>query len=536
MDQHTPLLDQNLPAQAPATATAPAGQLALLCAVRFIDPLTFTQIFPYINQFLSHLHLIEHQSQIGFYSGLVESTFAFFQLCSIYQWAHLSDSIGRRPVILAGTFGLAVATVFLGFAASLPAILLSRSLGQRPSLTVATAPRLNSGLPPFFTPSWVNLQTPQIKQPLFQFTVCFGPWATLLGIPFPFFPGPTNATSPTSPLIGGALADPAAQFPGVFDYPFFRDYPYFLPCFVTGMFALLVGVLVACYLEETLPSKRAGRNHSVLQESPSTVESTSPQVSSQVRFQPHLDAAGLNDAPPPMTMAQLLRIPVIRALTFSGVALCFTATAFDALFVLFCYTPIHLGGLSFSASHIGYSLAVAGTSSILIQISCLPTLLTHINHAKLYNICMFFWPAAYLALPFLNVIARRGSLGHNEDKNLLPSALYAVWILIIAIMIMSRIGCLAYSISLVLVKQNAPSPSDLGKTNAIVLWGMCFARAFAPAFVSSIFAVSIDMHIFGGFLWLVIMVIISFAGCVISLSISHSEGYIDDNVVNARLD
>lgn len=59
---------------------------------------------------------------------------------------------------------------------------------------------------------------------------------------------------------------------------------------------------------------------------------------------------------------------------------------------------------------------------------------------------MFFWPAAYLALPLLNVIARRDiALGYNEQEVLSPSALYAVWILIMAIMIMSRIGCLAYS-------------------------------------------------------------------------------------------
>jgi hypothetical protein len=52
-----------------------SSQLAILCAVRFIDPLTFTQIFPYINQFLSHLNVIRNPSHIGFYSGLVVRPF-----------------------------------------------------------------------------------------------------------------------------------------------------------------------------------------------------------------------------------------------------------------------------------------------------------------------------------------------------------------------------------------------------------------------------------------------------------------------------
>lgn len=55
-------------------------------------------------------------------------------------------------------------------------------------------------------------------------------------------------------------------------------------------------------------------------------------------------------------MVELLRHPVIRSLAISGAALCFTATAFDAVFVLFCYTPIHLGGLSFTVCSRLYSV------------------------------------------------------------------------------------------------------------------------------------------------------------------------------------
>lgn len=44
----------------------------------------------------------------------------------------------------------------------------------------------------------------------------------------------------------------------------------------------------------------------------------------------------------------LLRLPVIRALCFSGCALSFVGSAFDVVFVLFCYSPIQMGGLSFS--------------------------------------------------------------------------------------------------------------------------------------------------------------------------------------------
>jgi hypothetical protein len=51
------------------------AQFALLCALRFVDPLTFTQIFPYINQLLSALHLVDDPAKVGFYSGLVVRLF-----------------------------------------------------------------------------------------------------------------------------------------------------------------------------------------------------------------------------------------------------------------------------------------------------------------------------------------------------------------------------------------------------------------------------------------------------------------------------
>jgi len=75
-----------------AVTPLPKAQLASLCAVRLVDPIAFTQIFPYVNEMLASLHVTDDPSRIGFYSGLVESTFAVSQLFSIYQWARLSGT------------------------------------------------------------------------------------------------------------------------------------------------------------------------------------------------------------------------------------------------------------------------------------------------------------------------------------------------------------------------------------------------------------------------------------------------------------
>ena len=50
----------------------------------------------------------------------------------------------------------------------------------------------------------------------------------------------------------------------------------------------------------------------------------------------------------PLSARQLFAIPFLRSLIISGFALSFVSTAFDAVFVLFAYTPVEVGGLGFS--------------------------------------------------------------------------------------------------------------------------------------------------------------------------------------------
>jgi len=213
----------------------------------------------------------------------------------------------------------------------------------------------------------------------------------------------------------------------------------------------------------------------------------------------------------------LLLIPAIRALSISGFALCFIATAFDVVFVLFCYSPIVTGGLAFSASQIGYSLATAGAISAGIQLLFLPTLLRTFEITRLYTFCMSLWPLTFAALPFLNLLAR-SSL--DTATGLIDAETQVkIWIGIALILGMSRVGCLAYSVSMILVKEHAPSPSSLGSTNGLVQFSMCLARALAPAFVSSAFALSMETNLLAGNLWVVVMIAICCSGSYLARGI-----------------
>lgn len=49
----------------------PKLQLAIVCLIRLLEPIGFTQLFPYINEMLVNLNVIDDPSKVGFISGLV---------------------------------------------------------------------------------------------------------------------------------------------------------------------------------------------------------------------------------------------------------------------------------------------------------------------------------------------------------------------------------------------------------------------------------------------------------------------------------
>ncbi|KAI9569076.1 major facilitator superfamily domain-containing protein [Boletus coccyginus] len=478
LDETCPLLESQVLAK-PAPTPIPKGQLAALCTVRIVEPIAFTQLFPYVNEFMIDLHLTDDPSRVGFYSGLVESAFAVTQLTSIYHWARLSDVIGRRPVILLGFLGITATTLIFGLSKSFAAVLIARCIGGFFSGNVAV----------------VHSVLGEITDATNQAAVF-----PIYGLIYPL-------GAIVGPLIGGSFSHPSDKYPQFFDHEFWREYPYFLPCLIAAIIAITGVALGYTFLEETLPSKRkqSGEKYSSVSDSFRSANSSPPAAPDE-----------------PMELRQLLSLPIIRALAMSGFALSFLATAFDVVFVLFCYSPLDSGGLSFSESQIGYSLAASGAISVAFQVFIMSYILRTFDCAKMYNFCMGLWPFTYIALPILSAIARSGI---DEETGQLDAYTTAtLWAGIAIVLVVSRACGLAFSLSLVLIKENAPSPASLGQSNGIIQFTMCLARSFSPFLVSSLFALSIDNNLLGGHLWVVIMASLAYFSTTISRQISlHSK-------------
>ncbi|KAF9453277.1 MFS general substrate transporter [Macrolepiota fuliginosa MF-IS2] len=430
----------------------PNAQFAVLCLLRTLDPLNFTQIFPYINELVRDLGVAHDPAQIGYYSGLVECVFALAQLIAIYPWGVLSDTVGRRPAILAGAAGLAVTTLIFGLSRDFNSILISRCLAGLFSGNVAVIPSVLCEI--------TDNSNQVFAYPFFGI---FWPIGAILG-----------------PMIGGSLSHPTEKYPLLFNYLFFKKYPYFLPCCVIACFSVLGFISCYFFLKEVL------------------LVSLLFKLISEERY----------------TVRQLMNIPIIQAICASACALSFISTTFEVIFVLFCYSPIEHGGLGFSPQEIGFALAVSGMGAALLSALIMPKILAQYNHARLYHFGMKFWAIPFLSLPALNLIMKMG-LEPGVSKSG-PFTIIQVWVGLVIVLAFVRVASLGFSINMLLVKAFVPSPAALGATYSLVQFLICLPRALSPVFASSLYVLSHKYALLGGNSWVLVLAGFSWVAYLLS--------------------
>ena len=95
-------------------------RLAVLMAVAFVDMVGLMLVLPLMPLYAMRLHA--NPATIGF----LIAAFPVAQLASSPVWGRVSDRYGRRPAILVGLAGSAVAYLIFGFAHALWLLFVSR--------------------------------------------------------------------------------------------------------------------------------------------------------------------------------------------------------------------------------------------------------------------------------------------------------------------------------------------------------------------------------------------------------------------------
>ncbi len=103
-------------------APLPWRQLGLLALLSLCEQTALNSIGPYLPSMVASFDEIP-ESQVGLYVGLLASAFALAQLATNFLWGYLSDTVGRKPVMLVGTSLLSGCFVFFGFCRNFPELI-----------------------------------------------------------------------------------------------------------------------------------------------------------------------------------------------------------------------------------------------------------------------------------------------------------------------------------------------------------------------------------------------------------------------------
>ncbi|CEL63443.1 Protein ZINC INDUCED FACILITATOR 1 OS=Arabidopsis thaliana GN=ZIF1 PE=1 SV=2 [Rhizoctonia solani AG-1 IB] len=347
---------------------------------------------------------------IGYYSGFIEGVFALAQFCTVCFWGSLSDRIGRRPVLVLGLCGAIGSTVLFGTSKSFLMMIVSRALSGALSGNVAVIKR---------------------------------------------------------PTLGGFLSHPAERYPSVFDYELLRQYPFLLPCLVgSGLSAigLIAGIF---FFEETLTEAKRPSETSIPAIERSTSQEAPSKTGAHSSRDGNLSPHDRVDEPIP-SMRNILMNTTVQRVLLSYAFMALISVSLNAVCVLWLYTPAKLGGVGFSTSEIGVTLAASGLLTTIVAVIIFPPVERWVGVVALYKFGMAMQVVSVVTFP----LAHAMSLAAGKRGAYFGAS------------IMLSVRCIAgivFVCNMLLVNRSAPNRRSLGAVNGLAQMVASASRALGPA-------------------------------------------------------
>ncbi len=436
----------------------PRAQIMLLCLARLVEPVAFFSIFPYVNQMAQKNGHLAY-SDTGFYSGLIESLFSATQAAVMILWGRAADRVGRKPILVASLAGVTAATAVFGLATTLWQMILFRCLAGVFAGTIVTIRTMIA-----------EHSTARTQATAFSWFAFSGNLGIFLG-----------------PLVGGALADPVSQYPGLFaGIPFFVQFPYALSSFAVAGIGAVATVTSALFVKETLKKPSYASSH------PASNGSSSP---------PEIPDSQL---PKPPSVRSIVRSPGIAIVLYAYAHIMLLAFAYTAIVPLFWYTPVPLGGYGLTSLQISLLLSTAGASQAAWLLGVFPPLQHRVGTNGVLRLCATAYPFFFAMCPLGNVLLRFGV------------SLTVFWAVVVPLMVVGSGISMCFTAIQLALDEAAPSPAMLGTLNAVALSGVSAVRAVAPASFSSLFAIGAGTQWLSGYAIWVLMVALAAGFTVLS--------------------
>ncbi|CAI0654879.1 unnamed protein product [Colletotrichum noveboracense] len=464
----------------------PVRQLALLAFLSLSEQTALNSIGPYLPQMVESFSDIP-DSQTGLYVGILASAFALAQLSTNLLWGYLSDVIGRKPVMIMGTFMLTCCFVAFGFCRTYWQIVLVHVFMGLLNGNAAVVPTVLGEVTDRSNQSRAFTWLPVIY--------------SLGGI--------------TGPALGGLLVGTLG-----------KKYPYLAPNLLSAALLLTSVIIVGIWFEETLESLEPdhaawipawARNawswvKGSRQPKRNSWAARWPRRGSQVAVStsddeedededgatedqgllPHADEEGSEAGDDPKTPGDLAtwrhilnRNTVLVLLTYLVFQL--SNISYNSLYPIFADADPPTGrGLP--PSKIGVSLSLAGVATIVFQAFLFQPVKARLGNLGSYRVALLGLAISMALMPWI---------GYLDDEPYFGVGTGSTWLYIElgAILIIKNICAVGGLSSVMLLITNcAPNHATLGTLNGIAQTLSAAGRSFGPFVSGALFTLSTRVH------------------------------------------
>ncbi|KAF2639186.1 MFS general substrate transporter [Massarina eburnea CBS 473.64] len=497
----------------------PTRQLAVLAVIALAEQTALNSISPYLPEMTKTFPEVK-EGQAGLYVGVIASSFALAQFATNFFWGWLSDRIGRKPVIVAGTFLTMLCFVAFGFCRTLwQAVLVQAFMGL------------------------VNGNAGVVSTCLGEITD-----RSNQSRAFTYLPVVYGIGGITGPIVGGLLV--------LYQNPFHKDqpnpYPYLLPNLFAAVVLAIDFVVCMVFLEESLEEakslpplgKRVENLFAWLWQFSTSSRPTYLRRLVNKNKRRHSRSSRLEGVPEededPVSDADSDSSPPALFPDCSGESLAKGEICNrDTILLLITYFIFQLANISYNSLYpifaeelpptgrdlspeaVGLSLGFAGGVTILFQIGIYGKLREKIGNKMTYRVSLAFFVVAFLLMPWVGYKDSNPSAGIGTGAGWLWSELGIV----LVIKTVASVGGLTSA--LLLITNSAPNHNVLGTLNGLAQTLSAAGRAVGPFVSGALFTAATTIKPKGEALAFGVFAGISFIGFLMSFGI-RGEGLESD--------